>query len=135
MISVAPVTMMRASGTTKQEVDMFKRHHEAMAAGLDAAVVTADRAPRLSGSALRTSLERFCPPVTIQLRPGERTIGGRVFYSAAWLSPPHAVAPREHRSSFGVEHGRLEGVPIDVDPPSPARRPSSWAPPTRRAAG
>jgi hypothetical protein len=45
---------------------------------------------RRTGLDLRESLARFCPPVTIQLGPGERIIGGRVFYSAAWLSqPPH----------------------------------------------
>jgi hypothetical protein len=27
------------------------------------------------------------------LRPGERIIGGRVFYSAAWLSPQPEVEP------------------------------------------
>ncbi len=40
---------------------------------------------RLSGQELRGGLARFCPPTTIQLGPGERIIGGRIFYSAAWL--------------------------------------------------
>ena len=41
---------------------------------------------RRTGLELRESLARFCPPATIKLGPGERVIGGRVFYSAAWLS-------------------------------------------------
>jgi hypothetical protein len=40
---------------------------------------------RLSGQDLRESLARFCPPATIRLGPGERIIGGRIYYSAAWL--------------------------------------------------
>jgi hypothetical protein len=41
---------------------------------------------RLSGQELRGALERFGRRVPARLRPGERMIGGRVFYSAAWLS-------------------------------------------------
>lgn len=63
---------------------MFKRRHEAVADRLDA--VTATRAARLSGSALRESLAWSCPPGTIHLGPGERIIGRRVNYSAAWLA-------------------------------------------------
>jgi hypothetical protein len=45
---------------------------------------------RRTGLELRESLARFCPSVTVHLKPGERIIGGRVYYSAAWLSqPPH----------------------------------------------
>ena len=40
---------------------------------------------RLSGTDLRRRLARFGQPVTTRLGPGERMIGGRVFYSAAWL--------------------------------------------------
>jgi hypothetical protein len=40
---------------------------------------------RPSGEELRRALGRCGRPVAIGLRPGERVIGGRVFYSAAWL--------------------------------------------------
>jgi hypothetical protein len=40
---------------------------------------------RLSGKDLRRRLTRLGRPVTTRLGPGERMIGGRVFYSAAWL--------------------------------------------------
>ena len=40
---------------------------------------------RLSGQELRGALGRFGRPVSIRLSPGERRLGGRVFYSAAWL--------------------------------------------------
>jgi hypothetical protein len=43
---------------------------------------------RLSGQDLRGGLARFRPPATIRLGPGERIIGGRVLYSAAWLDAP-----------------------------------------------
>jgi hypothetical protein len=46
---------------------------------------------RLSGQNLRGGLARFCPPVTTRLGPGERIIGGRVYYSAAWLGPEPEV--------------------------------------------
>jgi hypothetical protein len=46
---------------------------------------------RLSGQDLRGGLARFCPPVTTRLGPGERIIGGRVYYSAAWLGPEPEV--------------------------------------------
>jgi hypothetical protein len=46
---------------------------------------------RRTGLDLRESLARFCPPVTIHLGPGERIIGGRVYYSAAWLGPEPEV--------------------------------------------
>jgi hypothetical protein len=39
----------------------------------------------LSGRALHGALTRFGQPDTTRLGPGERMIGGRVFYSAAWL--------------------------------------------------
>jgi hypothetical protein len=42
-------------------------------------------AVRVSGGDLRGALARFGRPVTTGLGPGERMIGGRVFYSAAWL--------------------------------------------------
>jgi hypothetical protein len=43
--------------------------------------------------ALRRSLARFCQPVTTQLGPGERSIGGRVYYSAAWLDAAPSPEP------------------------------------------
>jgi hypothetical protein len=56
---------------------------------------------RRTGLDLRESLARFCAPVTSQLGPGERIIGGRVFYSAAWLG----AAP------FEPEAVKVEPVP------------------------
>jgi hypothetical protein len=41
---------------------------------------------RLTGLDLRESLARFGAQATIRLGPGERMIGGRRYYSAAWLS-------------------------------------------------
>lgn len=61
---------------------LYQRHHKDVAARHDTAVVAVDRAPRLKGSGLLEVL----PPAAIELGPGERIIGGRVFYSAAWLS-------------------------------------------------
>jgi hypothetical protein len=58
---------------------------------------------RLSGQDLRGGLARFCAPVTIHLGPGERIIGGRVFYSAAWLDAHDLPHP-----------GRYEGGPVAV---------------------
>jgi hypothetical protein len=97
---------------------MFEPHHQAVADRLDTAAVTAARAPRLKSSALRESLARLCSPLAIELGPGERITAGRVFYSAAWLSPPHVATPLlEHLSALGVEHSRLESVSMAVDRP------------------
>ena len=60
---------------------------------------------RLSGLDLRESLARFCAPVTIRLGPGERVIGGRVFYSAAWLGPEPEV---EH--AFEAAENTVEAI-------------------------
>jgi hypothetical protein len=95
---------------------LHQRHHKDVAARLDAAVVAVDRAPRLRGSLLREALARLSPPATIELGPGKRIIGGRVFYSAAWLSWPQLVRPfREHLTSVRAEHSRPGVVPMAVD--------------------
>jgi hypothetical protein len=64
------------------------RHHEAVVDLLDAAAVTAPLKPRAHGA----------------LGPGERSINGRIYYSAAWLG---VVAP------FELEAVRIE--PADED--------------------
>ena len=95
---------------------LHQPHHKDVAARRDAAVVAVDRAPRLTGSLLREALARLSPRATIELWPGERIIGRRVFYSAAWLSWPELVRPfREHLTSVQAEHGRPGVVPMAVD--------------------
>ena len=95
---------------------LHQRHHKDVADRLDAAVVAIDRAPRLKGSLLREALARLSPPATIELGPGERIIGGRVFYSAAWLSWPQLVRPFcEHLTSVQAGHSRPGVVSMAVD--------------------
>ena len=91
------------------------RHHKAVAARLDAVIVTTEQAPRLQGSALREALARFSPSVTIELGPGERIIGGRVYYSAAWLG----LAPGIEQAAPVVKDQIRQGLPLD----------QTWSPP------
>jgi hypothetical protein len=64
---------------------------------------------RRTGLDLRESLARFCPPVTIHLGPGERIIGGRVFYSAAWLDAHDLPHPGRYE---GGQHAARGHHPI-----------------------
>jgi hypothetical protein len=68
---------------------------------------------RRTGLDLRESLARFCPPVAIRLGPGERIIGGRVFYSAAWLDAPNL--PDLHNFKFEKEDIMIYDVRIAFD--------------------
>ena len=84
------------------------RHHKAVAARLDAVILATEQAPRLQGSALREALARLSPSVTIELGPGERIIGGRVYYSAAWLGR----APGSEQRPRSVKQQRQQGLPL-----------------------
>jgi hypothetical protein len=65
---------------------------------------------RLSGEPLRQALAGFGKPIPIRLRPGERVVDGRVFYSAAWLEPVPTDADKSGRNR--KDGGRCGRAPV-----------------------